>query len=364
MLMIAGLYPTGNPDESYNRVYKGGKNYTGVTGVNLSTQTFINKTVDDIAVNANVTYRGIGCHYEKKVALDDICVALFMTREDVDVVVPGKIWHVHTMKHIGDVHTPGTRQRFEHGTAGKIDLFLKDETADETTEGDSDFDIDNVEHLSPDELEGMIMNPKKEDDHANGTLEDDAYETQGSQPRQLQQIPEDSVVEWQKPVDSQHVKRLYYAARRMVCAGVSMCRVVKKENGVYIGDCRLCYLRLSCPAVVFIRSNELDLIEAKSVYDMTARMKNTKPKAGRPRKLALGGLNSGIKPADEDTMVDRLSLFFEKRSIQAVEMMCTVPAVRDALKKNHLFPTREMKMDKIWKLHSRNMANIMAEIAW
>lgn len=98
------------------------------------------------------------------------------------------------------------RQRFKDGTAGKVDLFLKDETA----VGETIVDF-NIEHLSPDELEAMIMNLEKEDvdddkDHANGTLEDDAYETQGAQPRQLQQIPEDGVVEWQKSVDSQHAK--------------------------------------------------------------------------------------------------------------------------------------------------------------
>jgi hypothetical protein len=366
------LYPTGNPDESYNRVYKGGKNHTGITGVNLSTQTFINLTVDDIAANTMVSYRGIGCHYEKNAALDDICVALLMTHDDVDIVVPGKVWHVHTMRHIGDEHTPGTRQRFEDGTAGKIDLFLRDEAdgriASIVEEDVDDVDIENVRHLSPDELEAMILNLEEDEDEPeeeDGTLEENnPYETQAPLAGRLQPIPEDDAIEPQQPVAPEHARVQYNAARRMVRAGVSMCRVVKKENGIYIGDCRLCYLRLSCPAVVFIRSIELDLIEAMSVYEMTARMKNTKPKPGGRRKLGLGGLNPGIKPADEDTMLDRLSLFFAKRSQEAVKMMCTVPAVRDALKKSNLFPTREVKVEKLWKQFSNDIAHILAQVAW
>ena len=103
--------------------------------------------------------------------------------------------------------------------------------------------------------------------------------------------------------------------KRMVGASQTFCVVTKNEPlGIYVGDCKSCYMHLSCPCVAKVRDMK-GLLQPKLAETITPFVRKTR---GHPQKKGLGG-RGGIKKQEDVCEPPSIRGYYLKLTISQLE---------------------------------------------
>lgn len=143
------------------------------------------------------------------------------------------------------------------------------------------------------------------------------------------------------------------------------CFVTRKRDGTFIGNCKSCYMHLSCPACILVKEHLHELQPP-----LSSRLKKATPttrKAGRPLQKGLGGLGGRQISFDTSSLDQTKQEFVATLADEPLRKLCRLLRVRTheqrppgSNKKKKRVPRNKLLTGIISKL-GRNKARAVSE---
>jgi hypothetical protein len=284
VLYVTGLYPTGNLDKRFNGTLKGGKNYSGLIGVNVGLDSFYNEKMDLVAAYIAWKARGVGVLYPKHPCKDDVAMALLMTQVDVHecsgVQRPEGntircFFYCNQAHQIGLPITTKRIDEFERGCEGDLDYFVRLVQDEEEKVGDrcqDAFEYQMTEDICDDKTvdDDPILPDEERNELADLLYGGKSVDLSSQQAEQLIVAAAATLKKEATPLtkDQQHARWQCRGACRMIQASLTLCKSEIQDGGVVIGRCEKCYKRIACNGTTFIKSLHGLLPEGQSLIGL------------------------------------------------------------------------------------------------